>query len=319
VPSDLITMFISYAHDDVDLARAIQERLEAAGFKVWIDEGALRAGDSLIQSIATAIHEMEFVVALITHASVDSRWCQHEIRLAMTSGLNREGVKVLPVRVGDVPIPGELEDTFCALLNSGDLDAGVERLAADARSHHEDRRRARDAGEPLPTTGAMEADSDAAVVAPTPQQGPALEAATQPVRIIGIVKEGVSQPRNDGTAGSALYKVPLRLSRRPSSEWTQLFVQCWNSPPQFTTMHRPGIARVSGDTIVLDGTTMHELEEYHARTLRLCVERVNEQQAEYLERLRAQQERADAERQRHQQEIDEIADRLRFDDEDEGG
>ena len=88
---DLITVFISYAHEDAELARAIQQRLEVAGFKVWIDEGALRAGDSLIQSIATAIHEMEFVVALITDASVDSRWCQHEIRLAMTSGLNREG------------------------------------------------------------------------------------------------------------------------------------------------------------------------------------------------------------------------------------
>ena len=84
-------------------------------------------------------------------------------------------------------------------------------------------------------------------------------------------------------------------------------------------MHRPGIARVVGDTIILDGTTMHELEEHHARTLRLCVERVNDQEAEYLERMRAQQQRADDERQRHQQEIDEIADRLRFDDEDEGG
>src|SRR3954470_21780116 len=93
-----ITVFISYAHEDAELARAVQGRLEAAGFIVWIDEGALRAGDSLIHSIATAIHEMEFVITLITEASVASSWCQHEIRLAMTSGLNREGVKVLPVR-----------------------------------------------------------------------------------------------------------------------------------------------------------------------------------------------------------------------------
>src|SRR5262245_27709409 len=118
--SDPITVFISYAHEDAALARAIQERLGAEGFTVWIDEGALRAGDSLIRSIATAIHEMEFVVALITETSVDSRWCQHEIRLAMTSGLNREGVKVLPVRVGDVPIPRELEDTYCPPLDPND-------------------------------------------------------------------------------------------------------------------------------------------------------------------------------------------------------
>ena len=29
-------------------------------------------------------------------------------------------------------------------------------------------------------------------------------------------------------------------------------------------MHRPGIASVSGDRIILDGTTVEELERYHA-------------------------------------------------------
>lgn len=312
---DVITLFISYAHEDADLARAIQERLEAAGFKVWIDEGALRAGDSLIQSIATAIHEMEFVVALITDASVDSRWCQHEIRLAMTSGLNREGVKVLPVRVGDVPIPGELEDTYCAPLDPSDMDKGVERLAADARSHHQDRRRAQDAGKPLPTTGAMEAEGGAVVFAPTVVQQPPRAPRYEPIRIIGIVKEGVGRPRNDGTRGSALYKVPLRLSRSPSATWSQLFVDCWNHPPRFSTMHRPGIAHVSGDTIVLDGTTLDELEQYHARTLRLCVDKVNEAEAEHLDRARAAQERDEAARREHEHKVDEIANRLKFDDE----
>lgn len=57
---DAISLSISYAHEDAGLARAIQERLEEEGFEVWIDEDALRAGDSLMQSIATAIHEMEF-------------------------------------------------------------------------------------------------------------------------------------------------------------------------------------------------------------------------------------------------------------------
>jgi TIR domain-containing protein len=315
--ADLITLFISYAHEDVELARAIQARLEAEGFKVWIDEGALRAGDSLIQSIATAIHEMEFVVALITEASVDSRWCQHEIRLAMTSGLNREGVKVLPVRVGEVPIPGELEDTVCGQLDPSDLDRSVERLAADARSHHEDRQRAKDAGEPLPTSGAMPAVSGGtAVFAPTFVQGPPPVPKYEPVRIIGIVKEGVGQPRNDGSRGSALYKVPLRLSRTPSPTWAELFVRCWDSPPSWTTMHRPGIARVSGDTIVLDGTTMEELESVHMKTLKLCVKTVNEQEEAHLERVRAKKEQEDAARREHQREIDEIAQRLKFDDED---
>jgi hypothetical protein len=39
---------ISSAHEDAEPARAVQRRLEDAGFRVRIDEGALRAGDSLI-------------------------------------------------------------------------------------------------------------------------------------------------------------------------------------------------------------------------------------------------------------------------------
>ena len=142
-----------------------------------------------------------------------------------------------------------------------------------------------------------------------PRGGPS----SRRIRIIGIVKEGVGRPRNDRTAGSALYRVPLRLSRSPSPEWSKLFVRCWNHPPSFTSMHRPGIARVSGDTIVLDGTTMDELERYHATTLRLCVDQANEQEAAHLQRVQQARERDEAERRGHEQQVDEIADRLKFD------
>ena len=40
-------------------------------------------------------------------------------------------------------------------------------------------------------------------------------------------------------------------------------------------MHRPGIASVIGDRIILNGTTVEEIEKYHRDTLRVVVERVN--------------------------------------------
>lgn len=307
-----ISVFISYAHVDVEIAIAIQGRLEAEGFAVWIDEGALRAGDSLFEKITTAIHANEFVVALITEASVDSKWCQHEIHTAMTSGLNREGVKLLPVRFGEVAIPPTLEDTYCPAIDPENMDEGVARLARDARSHHEERRRAKEAGAPLPTTGAEDAGRivlPKATIAQEPPRPPGM----QPISIVGIVKEGVGRPRDDGTRGSALYAVPVQLSRAPSSLWAELFLRCWDRPPQFTTMHRPGIASVSGDTIVLDGTTMDELEKYHAKTLRLCVAAVNEQEQAIIERERVKQEADEAARREHERSVDEIANRLRFD------
>lgn len=42
-------------------------------------------------------------------------------------------------------------------------------------------------------------------------------------------------------------------------------------------MHRPGIARVVGDQIVLDGTTVEEVRRYHLTTLKLAVKVTNEQ------------------------------------------
>ena len=98
---------------------------------------------------------------------------------------------------------------------------------------------------------------------------------SEPVRLIEIVADEVGTPRNDGTPGSALYRVPIRLSRSPSAEWGRVFVEVWDNPPSFSTMHRPGIARVIGDRIVLDGTTVEEIEKYHRETLRVVVAQVN--------------------------------------------
>ncbi len=79
-------------------------------------------------------------------------------------------------------------------------------------------------------------------------------------------------------------------------------------------MHRPGIARVEGDRVILDGTTIDEVENYHRDTLVLVVKRVNEIIAE---REAAQRRREEAEvqrREQHDREVRERARRISFDD-----
>lgn len=83
----------------------------------------------------------------------------------------------------------------------------------------------------------------------TPPTDPAVsgdEPLVPPLRLVRVDKEGITQPRNDGSAGSALYRIPIVLDRRPDPEWAELFVQAWNNPPQWSNMHRAGIARVQG-------------------------------------------------------------------------
>jgi TIR domain len=72
--SRLASIFISYSHADKALAQALATELEKRGLRVWIDEGELKIGDSLIERIATAIAEIDFFLALVSQSSAQSNW-----------------------------------------------------------------------------------------------------------------------------------------------------------------------------------------------------------------------------------------------------
>ena len=113
-----------------------------------------------------------------------------------------------------------------------------------------------------------------------------------------MIVDEITEPTLDGTRGSGLYTVPFRMNRKPSSVWSQIFVDTWNHPPSFSTMHRPGIASVRGAKIVLEGTTIEEVRRYHRDTLIKCVEESSRRELEIL----AQRER-EAEMRRHQSKL----------------
>jgi len=134
-----------------------------------------------------------------------------------------------------------------------------------------------------------------------------------PIEIIGVDEDQVGVPRNDGTPGSALYRVPIKLSRRPPAEWAEAFPEAWNHPPRFSTMHRRGIASITGATIVLDGTTIEEVRDVHARTLALVVSQLNDAQREHNARVQAETAKAAQQRTTHEANIRDVANQIKFD------
>lgn len=134
----------------------------------------------------------------------------------------------------------------------------------------------------------------------------------EPIKIEGVKVNEVGKPKNDGSRGSALYKVPFKLSKRAPYEWHQLFEKHWNRPPRFSSMHRPGIAGGYSDTIYLDGTTIEEVERTHRDTLLLAVEEANKeyQKIKEVEKKRnAQEEKFNEE---HGKQVKNISNRLKF-------
>jgi hypothetical protein len=134
-----------------------------------------------------------------------------------------------------------------------------------------------------------------------------------PIKIVGIIANEIGTPRNDGTRGSALYAVPFQLSRPPTPQWADHFVQTWDHPPSYRTLHRPKIARVARDRIILDGTTVEEVAEVHRDTLKVVVAKVN-QDIENWERAQHRAAEEEAERQRlHRQAVLDAAKKISFD------
>jgi len=142
--------------------------------------------------------------------------------------------------------------------------------------------------------------------------------ANEPVKVVRVIAEDIEPPKNDGSPGSGLYAVPFQLSCCPSSTWARIFVETWNHPPQWTSMHRPGIARVSGDRVILDGTTIEEVEKYHKKTLLLAVDKANRLTAEVGQRQNQERDREDARKQEEKKRIEDAAKRIEFNKEDGG-
>lgn len=134
----------------------------------------------------------------------------------------------------------------------------------------------------------------------------------EPVKILGIISDEVTVPKMDGTRGSALYKIPFRLSKSPSRLWVQLFLSTWQSPPRFTTMHRFGIASVFGDKIILDGTTIEEVRDYHRDTLLLCVDEANKKEIAILREEKMRQEREEARKNQHYANVNNTINDIKF-------
>ena len=135
----------------------------------------------------------------------------------------------------------------------------------------------------------------------------------EPLKIVGVIVDEVTEPALDGTRGSELYIVPLRLNRKPSSLWSEIFAQIWNHPPRFTTMHRPSIASVQDARIILNGTTIEEVKKYHRETLILCVDETNKKEAAILERKHREDERLRRQSEAHRKTVEDTAEDLSFD------
>ncbi|MDB6152456.1 MAG: hypothetical protein JWL90_909 [Chthoniobacteraceae bacterium] len=306
------TAFTSYSWDDDDhraWVAKLAERLRNDGVDVKLDKWHAIPGDQLPAFMEREIRTNAFVLIVCTpnyKKKSDSRkggvGYEGDIMTAevLTTQNHRKFIPILARGSWREAAPSWLAGKYYVDLSE---PATFERQYHDLHSTITDQR---------PVAPPLGPPSQPHRMAPVPATPVLTAAAEQSIRIVGIVVDEVTEPSMDGTAGSALYSVPFKLSRRPSREWSEIFLHEWDHPRQFTLMHRPGIAEVSGDRIVLDGTTIDEVKRYHRDTLVLCVDETNRKEAEYQTRLARQRETERKQSEQHRKQINDSASDIQF-------
>lgn len=115
----MTSVFISYSSEDKPFVRELCNRLSAYPIKVWFDEGELNIGDKLLTSLSEATAEVDYLIAVISANSINSKWVGLELEMAFTDELESGIKKVLPVFIERVQIPTALRylkrKVFCDL------------------------------------------------------------------------------------------------------------------------------------------------------------------------------------------------------------
>lgn len=131
ISSSAAGVFICHSHEDKPFARRLAVAIAGNGFKVWLDEAEIRIGESLIGKIEAGITDATHLVAIISQASVTSRWCQEELRMALTRQIQGRNIAVLPVVVDDCELPGFLQEKrYADFRNSHEFDRSLSELTA---------------------------------------------------------------------------------------------------------------------------------------------------------------------------------------------
>jgi len=129
--------FLSYSHEDKGFAHPLYEELIRLGVDVWIDEVELLVGDSMIAKISESIADNDFVIAIVSPASLAAPWCQKELAIATTLGINEKRVKVLPVRLDSAQMPPSIIGSKYVDADRSAPEEAAEELAVAINRHLE--------------------------------------------------------------------------------------------------------------------------------------------------------------------------------------
>ena len=107
-------IFISYSHKDKDFVDRLCHNLSDNKHHLWLDRWELKPGDSLVDSVQTALASSGAVIVILSNSYVQSNWCKKEWTSTLVRELDGAGNIIIPVLKEDCDIPLFLKDKMYA-------------------------------------------------------------------------------------------------------------------------------------------------------------------------------------------------------------
>lgn len=132
----MFSVFLSHNSKDKVFVRRLAETLRSNDIRVWLDEAEIEIGDSLIDKVSEAIHDTDFIAAVISKNSIGSHWVKKELSLAMSKEIKNKKVVVLPILLDRCELPNYLKDKLYVDFTIGQNYAVEVKKLIRAITHH---------------------------------------------------------------------------------------------------------------------------------------------------------------------------------------
>ena len=130
-----LKVFLSHSSLDSSLARQLAIDLKSVGVDVWLDQWKLEIGEAFRPSIEHGVDKSDFVIVLLTSASVASSEVSKEWQRKTLEEARVNRVSVVPVRGENCEMPDILAHRSYADISGGSYGLGFRHLLEILRHH----------------------------------------------------------------------------------------------------------------------------------------------------------------------------------------
>ena len=102
-------VFLSHNSKDKDLVRAMAQRLQVSGLKVWFDEWSIKPGDDIYLKVENGLEYSRILILCLSTNAINSDWVKLERSTAIFRDPTNSNRRFIPVLIEECELPDTIK------------------------------------------------------------------------------------------------------------------------------------------------------------------------------------------------------------------